>query len=213
MPTLNPPTDVVPTLSLQAALTCTTDERIRVDVVGSTDFTLSVVSGPASPAAVTNNPGDSFVLMDLPLAGGYLLEITDNIGGCSYPLPLHEVFEPTYPAVTISEANAVRCAVPGNDGALFIEVADYTGVYDYQVYQVDSGGNRIMPALASGSFDTNNFPDVSGDPARITGLPGGNFIVDIVSQDTPGCPAESNVATVRAPVSYTHLTLPTIYSV
>ena len=199
LPTLNPPTDVVPTLSLQAALTCTTDERIRVDVVGSTDFTLSVVSGPASPAAVTNNPGDSFVLMDLPLAGGYLLEITDNIGGCSYPLPLHEVFEPTYPTVTISEANPVRCAVPGNDGALFIEVADYTGVYDYQVYQVDSGGNRIVPALASGSFDTNNFPDISGDPARITGLPGGNFIVDIVSQATPGCPAESNVATVRAP--------------
>ncbi|WP_233131816.1 T9SS type B sorting domain-containing protein [Robiginitalea sediminis] len=199
LPVLNPPTDVVPTLSLQAALTCTTDERIRVDVVGTTDFTLSVANGPAAVGPVTNTPGNSFVLMDLPVSGGYLLEITDNIAGCSYPLPLHEVFEPQYPTATITEANPVRCAVPGNDGALFIEVTDYTGVYDYQVYQIDSGGNRILPALTSGSFDTANFPDVNGDPARITGLPGGNFVVDIVSQDTPGCPAESNVATVRAP--------------
>lgn len=199
LPTLNPPTDVAPVLTVQAALTCTTDERIRVDVTGTTDFTLSVVNGPAAPSAVTNTPGDSFVLMDLPVSGGYLLEVTDNIRGCSYPLPLHEVSEPTYPVATISEANPVRCAVPGNDGALFIGVSDYSGSYSYQVYRIDSGGNRVTPALASGSFNTADYPDVNGDPARITGLPGGNFIVDIVSADSPGCPAESNVATVRAP--------------
>lgn len=199
LPTLTPPDDVVPALSVQAALTCTTDERIRVDVTGTSDFTLSVANGPASVPSVTNTPGDSFVVMDLPAAGGYLLEITDNTAGCSYPLPLHEVMEPTYPTAVISEANPVRCAVPGNDGALFIEVADYTGVYDYEVFQVDAGGNRITPAIRTGDFDTNNYPDASGDPARITGLPGGNFIVDIVSRDNPGCPATSNVATVRAP--------------
>lgn len=199
LPVLNPPTDVTSALGVQAALTCTTDERIRIDVAGTTDFTLSVANGPAAVAPVTNTPGNTFVLMDLPAAGGYLLEVTDNIGGCTYPLPLHEVLEPTYPQVTISEAAPVRCAVPGNDGALFIGVTDYTGVYDYQVYLVDSSGNRIIPAVTTGSFDTANYPDINGDPARITGLPGGNFIVDIVSQAAPGCPAESNVATVRAP--------------
>ncbi|WP_445385417.1 T9SS type B sorting domain-containing protein [Robiginitalea sp. IMCC44478] len=199
LPTINPPTDVVPTLTVEQLLTCTLDERVRIDVVGTTDFTVSLVNGPVALAPVTNTPGNSFVTVDLPVAGGYLLEITDNIEGCSYPLPLHEVVDPVYPVVTISEANPVSCAVPGNDGALFIEVTDYTGVYNYQVYQVDSSGNRIMPAVSSGSFDTNNYPDVNGDPARITGLTGGNFIVDIVSADSPGCPAESNVATVRAP--------------
>ncbi|MDG1573271.1 T9SS type B sorting domain-containing protein [Robiginitalea sp. M366] len=199
LPVLNPPSDVIPTLSLEAALTCTTDERIRVDVVGSTDFTLSVVNGPAAVTPVSNTAGNSFVTMDLPVAGGYLLEVTDHIGGCTYPLPLHEVLEPQYPTAVISEASPVTCAVPGNDGALFIEVTDYTGVYDYQVFRIDTNGNRILPAVTSGSFDTNNYPDVSGDPARITGLPGGNFEVDIVSQVSPGCPATSNVATVRAP--------------
>ena len=107
--------------------------------------------------------------------------------------------EPTTPQVVISEANPVRCAVPGNDGALFIEVSDYSGDYTYEVFQVDNNGNRITPAIANGNFDTANFPDAAGDPARITGLPGGNFIVEIASLSEPGCPAESNVATVRAP--------------
>ncbi|MCO5725424.1 T9SS type B sorting domain-containing protein [Robiginitalea marina] len=199
LPTLNPPTDVVPTLTVEQALTCTTPEQVRVQVVGTSDFTVSLTSGPAAVSPVTNVPGNDFVLLDLPAAGGYLLEVADNTAGCSYPLPLHEVVEPTYPLAVISEANPVRCAIPGNDGALFIEVTQYTGAYTYQAFRVDNNGNRVLPAVASGSFDTNNFPDASGDPARISGLPGGNFIVEITSVDAPGCPAESNVATVRAP--------------
>ncbi len=199
LPVINPPTDVVPTLSVVSALTCTTPETVRIDVVGTGDFTVSLTNGPGAVTPVTNNPGDSFVLVDLPVAGGYLLEIADNTGGCSYPLPLHEVMEPISPVAQISEANPVTCAVPGNDGALFIEVSDYSGAYTYEVFQVDTSGNRILPAAASGSFDTTNFPDVNGDPARITGLEGGNYIVDIVSTDAPECPAVSNVATVRAP--------------
>ena len=199
LPTINPPTDVVPSLSVVSPLTCTAPEQVRIDVAGTTDFTVSLANGPAAVAPVTNNPGDSFVLVDLPAAGGYLLEVTDNTAGCSYPLPLHEVVEPTIPVVSIVEANPVRCAVPGNDGALFIEVADYSGDYTYEVFQVDNNGNRITPAVTNGSFDTANFPDAAGDPARITGLPGGNFIVEITSLSDPGCPAESNVATVRAP--------------
>ncbi|SFR31376.1 gliding motility-associated C-terminal domain-containing protein [Robiginitalea myxolifaciens] len=199
LPVLNPPTDVIPTLSVVSALTCTDPERIRVDVVGTNDFTLSVANGPAAVAPVTNSGGNSFVEMDLPVAGGYLLEITDNIAGCSYPLPLHVVVDPIYPIATITEAAPVTCAVPGNDGALFIEVTDYTGVYTYEVFQIDTGGNRIAPAVTTGSFDTANFPDLAGDPARITGLAAGNYIVDIVSVDSPGCPASSNLATVRGP--------------
>ncbi|MEJ2163146.1 MAG: SprB repeat-containing protein, partial [Robiginitalea sp.] len=199
LPVINPPTDVIPTLNVESALTCTTPERVRIDVVGTSDFTVSLTNGPVAVPPVTNNPGDSFVLVDLPAAGGYLLEVADNTGGCSYPLPLHEVQDPLYPVVQISEANPVRCAVPGNDGALFIEVSDYSGGYSYEVFQVDTSGNRILPAAASGNFDTTNFPDVNGDPARITGLEGGNYIVDVVSSDAPECPGESNVATVRAP--------------
>ncbi|PCE64816.1 T9SS type B sorting domain-containing protein [Sediminicola luteus] len=198
LPPLNPPTDVVPSLSLLSALTCAAPERVRVDVVGTTNFRVSAASGPAAVTPV-NSGGSTFVTVELPVAGGYLLEVEDLTGGCIYPLPLHTVIDPISPTVVITEANPVRCAVPGNDGALFIEVTDYVGVYNYEVFQMDNLGNRVLPRVTSGSFDTANFPDVSGDPARITGLTGGNFIVDITTVVDPQCPATSNVTTVRAP--------------
>jgi len=195
---LNPPTDVVPTLSVDNVLTCATDERIRIDVVGTTDFTIVTANGPVAVANVSNSAGDSFAFVDLPVAGGYLLEIVDNIGGCTYPLPLHEVIAPIAPVVSITEASPIVCEGDTN-GALFIEVTDYVGTYNYTVFQVDNTGARILPAVTTGSFDTTNFPDLNGDAARITNLPGGNFIVDITTDVAPECPGESNVATVRSP--------------
>ncbi len=53
--------------------------------------------------------------------------------------------------------------------------------------------------LATGSFDTNNFPDINGDPARITGLTGGNFFVEVISDELPFCSGDSNSATIRTP--------------
>ena len=199
LPVIHPPVDVIPSLTVEAVLTCTVPERVRIDVAGTSDFTVSLANGPAAVPPVSNAPGDSFVLVDLPVAGGYLLEVSDHTGGCSYPLPLHQVSPPVYPNVVIREASPVRCAVPGDDGALFLEVADYNGVYDYEVFRVDAGGNRILPAVATGSFDTAAFPDINGDPARINGLSAGNYLIDIVSVDAPGCPASSNLATVRGP--------------
>jgi gliding motility-associated-like protein len=199
LPVINPPTNVVPALSVLGELTCTDPEEVRIDVTGTTNFTVSLVNGPVAIPPVSNTAGNSFVLVDLPAAGGYLLQVTDNIEGCSYPLPLHQVDDPVYPNVVISQASPVRCAVPGDDGALFIEVSDYSGVYTYEAFRMDSGGNRILPAAASGSFDTANFPDASGDPARISGLTGGNYVVEIATADAPGCPGISNLATVRAP--------------
>jgi len=199
LPVINPPSNVVPTLSVIDALTCTDPEQVRIDVVGTTDFTVSLVNGPGAVTPVSNTAGNSFVLVDLPVAGGYLLQVTDNIEGCSYPLPLHEVVEPIYPDVVISEANPVRCAVPGDDGALFIDVTNYNGIYNYEAFLIDTSGNRVLPAAATGSFDTVNFPDASGDPARITGLTGGNYVVEISTSAAPGCPGISNLATIRAP--------------
>ena len=198
LPTLNPPTDVVSSISVLDVLNCAAPERVRIDVVGSTNFTVETNSGPVAIANVNNTGVNTFVEIDLPVAGGYLFELVDHIGGCRYPLPLHTVVDPISPIVLITEAKPVSCAVPGTDGELFIEVTDYTGVYNYNVYQLDTNGNRL-PSIATGSFDTANFPDPSGDPARITGLPGGNFVVDITTIANPQCPGTSNVTTITAP--------------
>ncbi|MBC31548.1 MAG: transporter [Muricauda sp.] len=193
------PTDVVPSISTLNDLTCADSERVEIIVTGTSNFT--VITSAPSGATVPNVTvtGGNTATVDLPVAGDYLIEVQDdNPNGCSYPLPVYTVDPPIYPTATISEANPVLCYGDSN-GALFIEVSDYSGVYSYDAFLLDVNGNRILPAQASGSFDTGDYPDISGDAARITGLPGGNYEVDIVSLANPQCPTTSNVATVRTP--------------
>jgi len=196
VPTINPPTDVIPTIVEIDILNCRDDERVRIEVSGTNDFTVNTVS-VAPVSAVTNASGANYVDVYLSDVGDYLFEITDNTVGCTYPMPVHTVNQPIVPTALISEAKPVSCAVPGNDGALFITVGDYSGTYSYQVYEATDVSRSTV--LASGSFDTTNYPDSNSDEARIENLPGGNLIVDIVSTGMPFCSATSNVANIRTP--------------
>lgn len=195
VPTIFPPTDVVPQIIEIDPLNCRDDERVRIEVSGTTDFTVNTIS--VTPvAAVTNTAGINYVDVFISDAGDYLFEITDNTVGCTYPMPIHTVNQPEQPIVVISEAKPVSCAVPGNDGALFITVDNYVGEYDYTVYEA-SDLARSTP-LGSGSFNTNDYPNANGE-AIIDNLPGGNLIVDIVAVDMPFCSAVSNVTNIRTP--------------
>ncbi len=187
---INPPMDVTSSIVQVDPLNCRDPERVRIDVVGTTDFTVSAISAVAV-APVTNTPGNSFVEVLLPVAGDYLFEITDNTPlGCVYPMPKYTVIEPIQPTVVISEASPVQC-FGASDGALTIEVTDYTGLYSYTVYE-GSDITKTTP-LATGNLDTAN------NPETISGLPGGNFFVEVVSTAMPFCISDSNVATIRTP--------------
>jgi gliding motility-associated-like protein len=190
LPTINPPTDVVPTLHVESVLNCANPERIRIDVTGTTNFT--IITNSVATVANVNVVGASFGFVDLPTAGDYLIEILDNTGGCTYPLPKHEVESPVLPTIVIAEASPVRCASPGNDGELSIEVNDYTGAYSYEVFAVDNLGNETTTGII-GNLDTAN------NPETITGLTGGNFVVRITSTLNPFCSNVSNLATIKAP--------------
>ncbi len=191
LPTINPPTDIVSTILEVDPLNCRDDERVRIQVTGTTDFTVTTVSiAPVAP--VTNTPGNDYVDVFLPATGDYIFEVTDNIAGCAYPMPIHTVIEPIVPTAIISEAKAVTCFVPGNDGEMFIEVTNYTGLYNYNVYSGNDPGKITI--LASGiGLDTAN------NPETITGLTGGNFFVEVISTGIPFCSGDSNSATIRTP--------------
>lgn len=190
LPTINPPTDVVPTLSVESVLDCANPERIRIDVTGTTNFT--IVTNSVATVANVDVVGATFGFVDLPAAGDYLIEIVDNIGGCTYPLPKHEVESPILPTITIAEASPVRCASPGNDGELSIEVTDYSGTYSYEVFAVDNLGNETTTGIL-GNLDT------ASNPETISGLTGGNFVVRVTSTNNPFCANVSNMATIRTP--------------
>jgi len=152
--TINPPMDVVPSITQIDPLNCRDAERVRIEVVGTTNFTVSA-TGPGVVSPVTNAPGDNFVDVFLPVSGDYLLEVEDLVGGCFYPLPLHTVVEPIEPLVVISEAERVGC-FGDSDGALSIEVTNYTGLYTYTVYSGNDPG-KTTP-LATGNLDSANNP-------------------------------------------------------
>ncbi|MDT0607030.1 T9SS type B sorting domain-containing protein [Croceitalea rosinachiae] len=193
------PTDVLPSLTTLNELTCANPERVEITVVGTSDFTVITSAPSGTTVANVSVTGGGTAVVDLPDAGDYLFEIQDDsVNGCSYPLPRYTVAPPIYPTALITEAGPVLCDGDAN-GSLFIEVTDYNGIFNYEAFLLDVNGNRVVPAQAIGSFDTANFPDASGDPARITGLVGGNYEVAITTSADPQCPTMSNVATVRAP--------------
>jgi len=187
---ISPPMDVVPTIVQTDLLNCRDPERVRIEVAGTTDFTVSTVSAVVV-GPVTNVPGNNFVDIFLPESGDYLFEVQDNLpNGCAYPMPIHTVVEPIQPIVVIAEAEPVQC-FGASDGALSIEVTDYIGLYSYTVYS-GSDPSKTTP-LATGSLDTAN------NPETITGLSGGNFFVEIVATALPFCSSDSNIATIRTP--------------
>ena len=190
--TINPPTDVTPSLMVQSPLYCGIDETVRISVPASqtTSFRVTTVASIAI-ADITNTPGVPYVDIDLPQAGDYIFEVEDLIGGCIYPLPVHTVVAPSAPSVIISELESVSCDGL-NDGSLFISVNDYSGLYRYEVYSGDDP-NATTILASRDNVDTAN------NPETIPGLAGGNFFVRVISESTPFCDTDSEIATVRAP--------------
>ncbi len=193
------PTDVLPSLTTLNDLTCANPERVEISVVGTSDFTVITSAPSGNTVANVSVTGGGTAVIELPVEGDYLFEVQDDSpSGCSYPLPRYTVDPPLYPYITVTEASPVLCYGDTN-GSVFIEVTDYSGVYNYEAFLLDVNGNRVLPAQATGTFDTANFPDVNGDAARITGLIGGNYEVAITTAADPQCPGVSNVTTVRSP--------------
>ncbi len=188
--TLNPPTDVVAAIVENDAFDCQNPERVRIEVVGTNDFTVSTQS--VSPVAdVTNATGTNYVDVYLPSAGDYLFEVQDNEPlGCAYPMPMYTVVAPSDPVVVINEAEPVSC-FGAADGELSIEVTNYSGSYTFNVYE---GSDLVKNTIvATGTLNTGN------NPERITGLFGGNFYVEVTAVDAPFCSAESGIANIRTP--------------
>ncbi len=197
LPTINPPTRVVPTLTVITPLDCANPEEVEIRVTGTTDFSVMTTASSGTGIADVVVTGGTVATVFLPDAGDYFFVVQDNsVGGCDYPLPVHTVKVPVEPVASISEARPVVCFGTAS-GALFLNVTDYSGTYAYRVFESTDVG-KTAP-MASGSFDTANFPDLNGDPAQITGLPGGSYFVEVMAMGAPYCFSDSGVATIRVP--------------
>ncbi|WP_276166243.1 T9SS type B sorting domain-containing protein [Zobellia alginiliquefaciens] len=200
--TISPPSNVTGVITQESAMDCENPETIRIDVTGTTDFSIVDQGNSVMPVTTEVVNGATFAILDLPMSSGeYRLQINDN-GGCNYPLEPYNVDEPVLPTVTITESQAVGC-FGATDGELTIDVSGFTGVYEYWVYESSdpgfTGGAFGTPVAgnSTGLIDTA----IDGNPAVITGIEGGNHRVVIREQGktVTGCNVFSNVTVLNTP--------------
>ncbi|MEO0900657.1 MAG: T9SS type B sorting domain-containing protein, partial [Bacteroidota bacterium] len=150
---------------------------------------------PLGSEPARNSGGTDRVTWDISTPGDYIFAVTDiGSGGCTYLTPTVNMPEYNTIEAIIAEVSPVTCFT-GMDGEISIEVNNYSGQYNYEVFTRDSAGVETSTGV-TGSFDTNapiNTPEI------ITGLPAGNLVVRVEALDTPFCDVVSNVTTVRSP--------------
>ena len=148
---------------------------------------------PIGSEPVQNSGGSDTVNWSISIPGDYIFAVTDiGNGGCTYFTPVVNVPEYNTIEAVIAEVRPVTC-FNGSDGEISIQINNYTGQYNYEVFSRDNFGVETTTGV-TGSFDT-----AVQNPGIITGLPAGNLVVHVEALDTPFCDTVSNVTTVRQP--------------
>ena len=197
--TINTPTDITFSFNVNQ-ITCdasgTGVSPGSIDIIineGPGNYEVEILPLGSEPAR--SSSGTDRVTWDISTPGDYIFAVTDvGSGGCTYLTPTVNMPEYNTIEATIAEVRPVTC-FNGSDGEISLEINNYTGQYNYEVFSRDSGGIETSTGV-TGSFDTTapiNTPEI------ITGLPAGNLVVHIEALDTPFCDVISNVTTVRSP--------------
>jgi large repetitive protein len=140
--------------------------------------------------------GISFSYDALTPGSFYTFKITDNNTLCTitsdpYTVPLFNTIN-----VVASESFPVSC-FGGNDGKILIAVSGYTGAYNYRI--LDSTATQVG---VTGTGNTTTNPLV-----LTTGLPIGNYTVEVTETAYPQCVKLSNVVTITGPGAKTDIIL------
>jgi len=171
------------------AITCANDEIARVTVTGgSGDFDFDLLPLGTVP---TISPGAGIFTADFTLTapGDYTFRVTDNVTGCFFISAPYSIAPYDLIEVVAAPVTPVTC-FGDTDGELSIQVNNYVGNYTYQVF--DASAAPVTGVVAT---------DTSVNPRIISGLPAGNFYVEVIATDTPFCDDLSNTITIDSPSS------------
>ena len=196
---INAPTDLTFTFNVNP-ITCAADGLSvspgSIDIIineGPGSYDVEIL--PLGSEPVQNSGGTDTVNWLISTPGDYIFAVTDvGNAGCTYLTQVVTVPEYNTIDAVIAETKPVTC-FNGTDGEISIQINNYTGAYNYEVFSRDNAGVETTTGV-TGSFDTT----IPGqNPGTITGLPAGNLIVHVEALSTPFCDVVSNVATVRQP--------------
>jgi gliding motility-associated-like protein len=172
----------------QTAITCSNDETVRVNVAGgSGDFTFDLL--PIGTYTVTPGAGNQTADFTLTALGDYVFRVTDNVTGCYFSTSPYTIAPFDVIEVVASPITPVTC-FGDSDGVMSLQVNNYGGSYTYQVFR--SNGTALTGIVTS---------NTSTNPISITGLPAGNYYVNVIATGTPFCDDVSNTINIKSPSS------------
>jgi gliding motility-associated-like protein len=197
--TINTPTDITFSYNVNQ-ITCDTSgtgvSPGSIDIIvneGPGNYEVEILPLGSEPAR--SSGGSDKVTWDIATPGDYIFAVTDvGSGGCTYLTTTINMPEYNTIEAVIAEVDPVTC-FNGSDGSISLEINNYSGVYNYEVFTRDNAGVETSTGV-TGTFDTNapiNTPEI------IPNVPAGNLVVHIEALDSPYCDAVSNVTTVRSP--------------
>lgn len=197
--TINTPTDITFSYNVNQ-ITCDASgagvSPGSIDIIvneGPGNYEVEILPLGSEPAR--SSGGGDRVSWDISTPGDYIFAVTDvGSGGCTYLTTTITMPEYNNIEAVIAEVDPVTC-FNGSDGSISLEINNYSGVYNYEVFTRDNAGIETSTGV-TGTFDTNapiNSPEI------IQNVPAGNLVVRIEALNTPFCDAVSNVTTVRSP--------------
>ncbi|WP_318311283.1 T9SS type B sorting domain-containing protein [Flagellimonas crocea] len=196
---LSAPTDITFSYNVNQITCSATGSGVNpgsIDIIvneGPGNYEVEILPLGSQPAR--NSGGSDRVSWDISTPGDYIFAVTDvGSGGCSYLTTTINMPEYNNIEAVIAELEPVTC-FDGDDGVISLEVNNYNGVYNYEVFKRDNTGVETSVGV-TGTFDTNAPINV---PERIENVPAGNLVVRIEALDSPYCDTVSNVTTVRSP--------------
>ncbi len=197
--TINAPTGLTFTINVNSITCDVTGSGVSpgsIEIImdqGPGSYEVEILPLGSEPVQISG--GSDRVVWAISTPGDYIFAVTDvGNAGCTYLTPIINVPEYNTIEALIAEIKPVTC-FGGSDGELSIQVNNYTGLYNYEVFSRDNTGVETSTGV-TGSLDTT----VPGqNPGIITGLPAGNLVVRIEALSIPFCDTVSNMATVRQP--------------
>lgn len=184
--TINEPTPIQATLSLQTGLTCTVTPQVEITATGGTppyfvnglSFTSSIILNATMPTSG---------------AGVFQYTVTDS-KNCTPFLTNEITINPIAPIVIELESNVIEVNCNNDDNAIIVVTNTTGGLGNYQYYLQDSSGTNILGPNTNGQFN-----NIEGSI-----IPGETYYVYVTSGD---CNQLSSAILVTEPIA---LTAPTV---
>ncbi|MDD5148925.1 MAG: T9SS type B sorting domain-containing protein [Flavobacterium sp.] len=167
------------TVAIATPIDCNNTGSVSISVTGgSGNFNYQLL-----PSGIPQ-PSNTF---SISTPGDYYFQVNDLTTGCHIETLPYTVLPYNTIDVVATTTSDVICFGDAN-GTIEINVTGYSGAYSYNVF------NGVI-------LQTSGIGNTSTNPLPITGLPSGNYTVEVTETVSPFCVKTSNLVIIESPIA------------